>query len=202
MTDLEKYDEVLNRMTRELFDSREVQSFFDVRLTQRRAQIISQQFGLFVRHRRTAWAYLIARVPHLDVRRELLMHETEEAVHDPRCGTDHHSLWVIHGKAVGLTEEEVINARPLPTTRAALYGWIYLAIYRPWLESLGGVSVLERTNMDNIVPGGAHQTRAEKRWVEDLGLTPEQLPNFRVHREADSDHLSQMFGKEGNSDDG
>ena len=188
---LNKYDEILNDMTRELFRTKEVNGFLETRLTRRRAQIIAQQFGLFVRHRRTAWAYLIARSPYLDARRALLMHETEEIIKDPRCNSDHYSLWVIHGKAVGLSPEEIINAEPLPTTRAALAGWIYLANYRPWVESLAGVSVLERVNMDNIIPGGAHQTRAERRWIEDLGLSPEEIPNFRIHREADMDHKSE-----------
>lgn len=193
MSLLNKYDEILNEMTRELFRTKEVHGFLETRLTQRRAQIIAQQFGLFVKYRRPAWSYLIARSPYMDARRALLMHETEEIIKDPRCDSDHYSLWVVHGKAVGLSAEEVINAEPLPTTRAALAGWTYLAIYRPWLQSLGGVSALERVNMDNIVPGGAHQTRAEKRWVEDLGLSPEMIPNFRVHREADLDHKSETM---------
>ncbi len=46
---------------------------------------------------------------------------------------------------------------------------------------------------DSIVPGGAHQTRAQKRWIEDLGLKEEQIPNFKLHREADNVHLSQMM---------
>ena len=189
----EKYVDILNKMTCDLFETKEVKSFLEMKLNRKRAQIISKQYGLFVRYRRSAWAYCLARAPHMDVKRELLKHENEELLHDPRCGSDHYNLWVVHGKAVGLTEDEVNNATPLPTTRAALNGWIYLAMYRPWYESLGGVSVLERTNMDAVVPGGAHQTRAERRWVEDLGLTPEQLPNFRVHREADIDHQSDIM---------
>jgi len=113
-------------------------------------------------------------------------------IFDPRCGSDHYTLWVIHGKAVGLTEEQVHNATPLPSTRAALCGWIYLAFNLPWVEGLGGVAVLERVNLDPIIPGGAHQTRSEKRWMEDLGLKAEQLPNFRIHREADTDHKSRV----------
>jgi len=193
MTLVQKYDKILDQMTRDLFETKEVKRFLETRLTRSRAQIISQQFGLFVRYRRSAWAYLLARSPHMDVKRELLKHETEELLHDPRCGSDHYSLWIAHGKLVGLTEEQVNNAKLLPTTRAALNGWIYLAMYRPWYESLGGVAVLERTNIDSIVPGGAHQTRAERRWIEDLGVTAEQLPNFRVHREADIDHQSDIM---------
>lgn len=193
MTLVQKYDKILDQMTRDLFETKEVKRFLETRLTRSRAQIISQQFGLFVRYRRSAWAYLLARSPHMEVKRELLKHETEELLHDPRCGSDHYSLWIAHGKLVGLTEEQVNNAKLLPTTRAALNGWIYLAMYRPWYESLGGVAVLERANMDSIVPGGAHQTRAERRWIEDLGVTAEQLPNFRVHREADIDHQSDIM---------
>ncbi|MCZ6624421.1 MAG: iron-containing redox enzyme family protein [Deltaproteobacteria bacterium] len=193
MTLVQKYDKILDQMTRDLFETKEVKRFLETRLTRSRAQIISQQFGLFVRYRRSAWAYLLARSPHMEVKRELLKHETEELLHDPRCGSDHYSLWIAHGKLVGLTEEQVNNAKLLPTTRAALNGWIYLAMYRPWYESLGGVAVLERTNIDSIVPGGAHQTRAERRWIEDLGVTAEQLPNFRVHREADIDHQSDIM---------
>ena len=193
MTLAQKYDEILNQMTRDLFETKEVRNFLETRLTPSKAQIIAKQMGLFVRYRRSAWAYLLARSPHMDVKRELLKHETEELLYDPRCGSDHYQLWVVHGKLVGLTEDEVNNAKPLPTTRAALNGWIYLAIYRPWYESLGGVSILERTNMERIVPGGAHQTRAEKRWIEDLGVTPEQVPNFRVHREADVDHQNDIM---------
>ena len=188
-----KYIEILNAMTRDLFETKEVKDFLETRLTRRKAQIIAQQYGLFVRYRRSAWAYCLARAPHMDVKRELLKHENEELLYDPRCNSDHYNLWVVHGKAVGLTEDEVNNAKPLPTTRAALNGWIYLSMYRPWYESLGGVSVLERTNMESVVPGGAHQTRAERRWIEDLGLTAEQLPNFRVHREADIDHQSDIM---------
>lgn len=193
MTLVQKYDKILDQMTRDLFETKEVKRFLETRLTRSRAQIISQQFGLFVRYRRSAWAYLLARSPHMEVKRELLKHETEELLYDPRCGSDHYSLWIAHGKLVGLTEEQVNNAKLLPTTRAALNGWIYLAMYRPWYESLGGVAVLERTNIDSIVPGGAHQTRAERRWIEDLGVTAEQLPNFRVHREADIDHQSDIM---------
>ena len=203
MTLVQKYDKILDQMTRDLFETKEVKRFLETRLTRSRSQIISQQFGLFVRYRRSAWAYLLARSPHMEVKRELLKHETEELLHDPRCGSDHYSLWIAHGKLVGLTEEQVNNAKLLPTTRAALNGWIYLAMYRPWYESLGGVAVLERTNIDSIVPGGAHQTRAERRWIEDLGVTAEQLPNFRFHRDSEIYHQSDimnMFAKYISSD--
>ncbi|MEE8074103.1 MAG: hypothetical protein V3T60_00590, partial [Candidatus Binatia bacterium] len=67
----EKYDEELNQLTRETFESPDVKRFYDIKLNPKRAQIISQQFGLFVRERRSAWAYLIARCPHMEVKKEL-----------------------------------------------------------------------------------------------------------------------------------
>ena len=171
-----RYDESLNQLTRDTFDDPEVQGFYETRLTPRRAQIIAQQFGLFVRGRRSAWAYLIARCPHMEVKKELLAHETEEMLFDPRCGSDHYTLWVRHGEAVGLSADEVHHAQPLPTTRAAICGWSWLAFNLSWLEGLGGVAVLERVNLDPIIPGGAHQTRAQERWTRDLGLTWSSYP--------------------------
>ena len=188
-----KYDEILNQMTRDTFASADATQFYELKLTTRRAQIIAQQFGLFVRGRRSAWAYLIARCPHMAVKKELLAHEAEEMIYDPRCGSDHYTLWITHGKAVGLSADEVNDARPLPSTRAAICGWTYLAFQLSWLEGLGGVSVLERVNLDPIIPGGAHQTRSQKRWMDDLGLKAEQLPNFKLHRDADTDHKSQTM---------
>jgi len=188
-----KYDEILNQITRDTFASIDAKQFYDIKLTTRRAQIIAQQFGLFVRGRRSAWAYIIARCPHMEIKKELLAHETEEMIYDPRCGSDHYTLWVKHGEAVGLTPDEVHHAQPLPSTRAAVCGWTYLAFHLSWLEGLGGVSVLERVNLDPIISGGAHQTRSEKRWMEDLGLKVEQLPNFKLHREADTDHKGQTM---------
>ena len=193
MSELAKYDEMLNQMTRDTFATAEAESFYNAPLTIPRAQIIAQQFGLFVRGRRSAWAYIIARCPHLEIKKELLAHETEEMIFDPRCGSDHYTLWVRHGEAVGLTADQVHNAQPLPSTRAALCGWTWLAFNLSWLEGLGGVAVLERVNLDPIIPGGAHQTRAQERWMRDLGLTEEQLPNFKLHREADTDHKGQTL---------
>ena len=193
MNELAKYDEMLNQMTRDTFATAEAESFYNAPLTIPRAQIIAQQFGLFVRGRRSAWAYIIARCPHLEIKKELLAHETEEMIFDPRCGSDHYTLWVRHGEAVGLTADQVHNAQPLPSTRAALCGWTWLAFNLSWLEGLGGVAVLERVNLDPIIPGGAHQTRAQERWMRDLGLTEEQLPNFKLHREADTDHKGQTL---------
>ena len=193
MSEWAKYDEMLNQMTRDTFEAPDVKHFYEVPLTVRRAQVIAQQFGLFVRGRRSAWAYLIARCPHMEIKKELLEHETEEMLYDPRCGSDHYTLWVRHGEAVGLTADEVDHARPLPSTRAALCGWSWLAFNLGWLEGLGGVAVMERVNLDPIIPGGAHQTRAQKRWMGDLGLTEEQLPNFKLHREADTDHKGQTM---------
>lgn len=193
MNELAKYDELLNQMTRDTFATAEAESFYNARLTIPRARIIAQQFGLFVRGRRSAWAYLIARCPHMEIKKELLEHETEEMLFDPRCGSDHYTLWVRHGEAVGLTADQVDNAQPLPSTRAAICGWSWLAFNLGWLEGLGGVAVLERVNLDPIIPGGAHQTRAQARWMRDLGLTEEQLPNFRLHREADTDHKGQTM---------
>ena len=73
---VEKYDEILNQVAREAFECRDVERFYEIKLNQNRAQIIAQQFGLFTRHRRTAWGFLLARCPEREVKQELLKHYT------------------------------------------------------------------------------------------------------------------------------
>jgi pyrroloquinoline quinone (PQQ) biosynthesis protein C len=40
--------------------------------------------------------------------------------------------------------------------------------------------------------GGGLSSRMAKRWMDDLGFGWEQMPNFKVHSEADEEH-SDMF---------
>ena len=49
----EKYIGILNRMTCDLFETKEVKTFLEMKLNRKRAQIISKQYGLFVRYRRS-----------------------------------------------------------------------------------------------------------------------------------------------------
>jgi hypothetical protein len=59
---------------------------------------------------------------------------------------------------------------------------------------LAALTITEWANDDRLLQdvGGGLSSRMAKRWMEDLGFGWEQMPNFKVHSEADEEH-SDMF---------
>ena len=98
------------------------------------------------------------------------------------------------GEALGLAAEDILSAEPIPTTLATLYAWGWMTRTKSWIEGLAALTVTEWTNDDRLLKdqGGGHSSRMGQRWIEDLGLSWKDIPNFKVHREADEDH-SDMF---------
>ena len=177
----------LNEVAREWGRSPEYQRYLSIEITRPRAQLLATQGGLFVRNRRTCWAYASATAP-LDVKQYIVEHEHEELIRDEYIEGGHYQLWVQQGKVVGLTVDQMDNAVPLPATRAAMYTWAHMALTFPWLEAFSASAILERTNDNNLFEGGGHAAQAGRRWMKDLGLTWEEVPNFQVHRQADAAH--------------
>jgi hypothetical protein len=56
------------------------------------------------------------------------------------------------------------------------------------------LTITEWANDDRLLQdiGGGLSSRMAKRWMEDLGFGWEQMPNFKVHSQADEEH-SDMF---------
>ncbi len=174
--------------------SPQLEHYFSVKLTTTRAQIMLKQQGLFVRHRRDCWAHVSANCPEMAVKQKILQHEFGEVVKDKHSELGHLDLIIRQGKAVGLSQEEILNARPLPKTTASLYAWAWMTRTKNWVEGLAALTVTEWGNDDRLLAdqGGGHSTRMAKRWTEDLGLSWDDMPNFKAHREADEEH-SDMF---------
>lgn len=101
---------------------------------------------------------------------------------------------VRQGKALGLSVKETLEVEPLPTTMATLYAWGWMTREKSWLEGLVSLSVTEWANDDRLHSdiGGGLSSRMAKRWMDDLGFGWEQMPNFKVHSQADEEH-SDMF---------
>ena len=101
---------------------------------------------------------------------------------------------VRQGKALGLTPEQVMNVEPLASTMATLYAWAWMTREKSWLEGLASLTITEWANDDRLLQdvGGGLSSRMAKRWMDDLGFGWEQMPNFKVHSEADEEH-SDMF---------
>lgn len=192
--DVEGWRQRIGEMVREHMRSPQLERYFSVRMTEPRAQLMLTQLGLYIRHRRDCWANVSANCPEMAVKQKILQHEYGEVIKDQYAEHGHLELIVRQGKAVGLTVEDVLDAEPIPTTRATLYAWAWMTRAKTWIEGLAALTVTEWTNDDRLLHdlGGGHSTRMAKRWMEDLRTTWGDMPNFYVHRQADEEH-SDMF---------
>ncbi len=184
----------LGDLARETMSSVELERYFSIPITKPRAQIILQQLSLYVRHRRDCWAYVSGNCPVLAVKQKILGHEYEEMIRDSHSEHGHLDLIIRQGKSIGLTAGDILDVGPIATTTATLYAWGWMTKNKSWLEGLGAMTITEWNQDDRLLSdlGGGHAYRMGQRWVEQLGLTWDDLPNWRAHREADKEH-SDMF---------
>jgi len=189
-----QWREQLGEMVRGLFRSPEMAQFYSTKVTEARARLYLLQLGIYIRQRRNFWPQVAANCPELGVKQRIWAHEYEELVEDEHSKKGHIDLILRQGKEIGLTVDDILNAEPLPTTKAAVYGWWWIARHRPWQEALAASTIAEWTNDDRLLGdiGGGNCTRLAKSWGQDLGLRPEQMPNFVAHSKADEKH-SDMF---------
>jgi pyrroloquinoline quinone (PQQ) biosynthesis protein C len=184
----------IGEMVRAHMSSPECTHYFSVKTTRPRAQMLLKELSLFTRHRRDCWAYVSGNCPILPVKQKILEHEYGEVIRDQHSEHGHLDLIIRQGRPIGLAAEDILNAKPIPTTQATLYAWGWMTKQKTWIEGLAALTVTEWTNDDRLLAdlGGGQSTRLAKRWGEDLGLDWKDMPNFRAHREADEDH-SDMF---------
>jgi pyrroloquinoline quinone (PQQ) biosynthesis protein C len=181
-------------LVRDYIRSAEMDRYFSVRMTKPRAAVLVTQQSLFVRHRRDCWAYVSGNCPMLAVKQKILEHEYEEIIRDAYSEYGHLHLIIRQGGSVGLSPEEILTAKPLPTTQATLYAWAWMTSEKSWLEGLAAMTITEWCNDDRLLAdlGGGQSTRMAKRWMEDMGFTWKDIPNLQAHSQADEKH-SDMF---------
>ena len=184
----------LGEIVRNAMRSPEIEHYFKVEITKPGARALTSQLGLFIRHRRDCWAHVSANCPHMTVKQKILRHEYGEVIKDEYTEHGHLDLIVRQGKALGLSVKETLEVEPLPTTMATLYAWAWMTREKSWLEGMVSLSVTEWANDDRLHHdiGGGLSSRMAKRWMDDLGFGWEQMPNFKVHSQADEEH-SDMF---------
>lgn len=184
----------LGELVRNAIRAPEMDHYFKVKITKPGAQIFITQLGLFIRHRRDCWAHVSGNCPQMSVKQKILQHEYGEVIKDEYTEHGHLDLIVRQGKALGLSPEEVLEVEPLPTTFATLYAWAWMTREKSWIEGLAALTITEWANDDRLLQdlGGGLSSRGAKRWMDDLGFGWEQMPNFKVHSQADEEH-SDMF---------
>jgi len=152
-------------------------------LTVEGARVLVQQWGIFTRHSRRCWAYVVGNCPHIEVRKFVVTENLyeEEALE----GHSHFDLMVGMGKALGLRREEIEFAKPLPTTVVALHAWEALTKNRTWHEGLTAKAVLEMTNKPEC---GRFSALEGERWMRQLQLSREDVEFWLLHDEVDQIH--------------
>jgi pyrroloquinoline quinone (PQQ) biosynthesis protein C len=190
----QEWREAFGRVVVEGVKSPEFEHFFSVKFTRERAKISLLQLGVYIKHRRDCWAFVSGNCPEMAVKQQILAHEYDEIVKDKYSDFGHLELIVRQARTLGLTPEQALNVEPLPSTRATLYAWGWMTRERPWLEGLAALMATEWGNDDRLFAdlGGGVSRREGIRWVEDMGLKWEQIPNLSAHAEADEAH-GEMF---------
>jgi pyrroloquinoline quinone (PQQ) biosynthesis protein C len=128
------------------------------------------------------------------VKQRILEHEYEEIIKDDFSEYGHLHLIIRQGQSVGLSPDDVLNSKRLPTTMAALYAWGWMTRVKPWTESLAAMTITEWSNDDRLLGdlGGGQSTRMAKKWMDEMGFTWKEIPNLQAHSQADEKH-SDMF---------
>lgn len=153
------------------------------RLTVDGARVLVQQWGIFTRHSRRCWAYVVGNCPHVEIRKFVVTENLyeEEALE----GHSHFDLMVRMGIALGLGREEVELAQPLPTTVVALHAWETLTKNRTWYEGVAAKAVLEMTNKPEC---GRFSAIEGERWMRQLNLSREDVEFWLLHDSVDQIH--------------
>lgn len=185
-----EWRQCLGELVREGARTYEENHYYEVSMTISRARLMILQQICFVRGRRRCWLWLLANCLEVSVRRFILQHEYEEAVKDDFSEKGHLDLLDRQAQAVGLTQEECVNAEPLFTTQLSFYGWAWLSKESHWLKGLAALNITEWFNDNRLLAdlGGGASARRIEQWSEGLGFTIEQMPNFKAHNKADEAH--------------
>jgi pyrroloquinoline-quinone synthase len=140
------------------------------------------QFFLQVREFPRAVSALHSRCHDPGERLKLAESLYEEETGKLSGSAPHPELFIRIGTGLGMKREEVVEARPLPST-AALIDWFELSTKdRSFAEGIGAINVAA----EGQVPGnfGSFARALEKHY----GLNTDQVAFFDVHEIADRDH--------------
>jgi len=151
-------------------------------MTKKGAAVFARQHGIFTRHSRQAWAYVVGNCPEVEVRRFIVRENLyeEEGIEE----LSHYLKLVRMANALDISDEEMHNAEPLPSTRAALLIWETLTKDRHWLIGATAKGALEYRTTSG---------EEGKHWMDKLGLSRGQADFHLMHHEADKVHSGGTF---------
>jgi pyrroloquinoline quinone (PQQ) biosynthesis protein C len=127
---------VIGEMVRDHMRSPELEHYFSVKMNKSRAQLMISQLGLYIRHRRDCWSHVSGNCPIMAIKQKILEHEFGEVIKDQYSQYGHLQLIVKQAQKVGMTPEECLSVKPIPTMTATLYAWGWITREKSWLEGL------------------------------------------------------------------
>lgn len=164
-------------------------------LTPGRARMFVMQHRLNSRHRNSVLKLRVAtNCPDWDLRLDIIGACSQEIIadHEHGGGRPHWEILETLGTHIGLTRQEIREARPLPSTRMAWLAWDALMSNTHWLEGLIGNTCAERANVPGYGEGPVREygwcCRERFRWRELFGLDDDKLEFFTIHEQADVAH--------------
>jgi pyrroloquinoline-quinone synthase len=158
----------------------------DGKLSREQLKLFAVQFFLQVREFPRAVSAMHANCPFPDARMELAesIYE-EETGRLSGCNEPHPELFIRFGEAVGLTRPEMVEGRPLPSTRA-LIDWFELSTkQRSFIEAAAAINLAA----EGQVPGAFGPMA--RRLQENYGLSREAVEFWDIHEMADAE-LSEV----------
>ncbi|SRR5579884_613812 len=165
--------------------NREASTVYRLLPTVAAGQLYVQQWGVFTRHSRRCWAWVVGNCPVLEIRRFITKENLYEEEGEDE--TSHYEILARLGMKLGLSREAIDEAVPSPTTQLALLAWETLTKNRSWPEGLAAKAVLERVGFPEL-------RRARKQqWERALGLSEPDLGFFTTHITADEIHGSGAY---------
>ena len=165
--------------------NQETETLYTALPTTEAAHTYVQQWGLFTRHSRRCWAWVVGNCPEVEVRRFITKENLYEE--EGQIETSHYEKLVRLGGRLGLERAAVENAAPLASTQLALLAWECLTKNRSWQEGLAAKAVLERSGFPDL------RARRRRNWQRALELTDADADFFSTHIEADEIHGSGAY---------
>jgi pyrroloquinoline quinone (PQQ) biosynthesis protein C len=169
--------------------------FFHEELTPGRARMFVLQHRQNTRQRNSVLKLRVAaNCPDWETRLNIIRACSEEVIadHEHGGGRAHWQVLEQLGARIGLTLEEMREARPTDATALAWCAWEGLMSNRHWLEGIVANTCAERANVPGYGGGIIGQRgwfgMERLRWGKLFGLDDAALEFFELHEEADIVH--------------
>ena len=164
-------------------------------LTPGRARTFVKQHRLNTRQRNSVLKLRVAtNTTDWDTKMRIIHACSQELIADNEFANSkpHWRILEELGETIGMKHDEIVNAKPLPSTEIAWAAWEGLMSNKHWLLGIVANACAERANVPGYGTGAAREHGNSwvqgKRWEKLFGLKGDQLEFFHVHSVADIDH--------------